>query len=495
MNKKQLAVTLAMQAFCTIVLIALVAWLCNRRCEGAVRDCYAASCRVHAPGAMGSGVTIMSRPVVWVLSNAHVVGELDDGKPTMIECEFWWPTGREWIKSEPIEGTLIWRQMDKPKGVDAAVIQIPRSSFWGRVPPALPLAPPDYVYPKGMEAVRASCPGGQPLRVIPSRLERYHTGVPWMKLTPAAEGGESGCGVFDSRGNFLLGLVAWTDGTHALAQYCSLLHSRLHPPEHREFRPERVWETALEVDEASTGFCDRFRQGGGDQGQQPAPNPYPTLPGYGPEATVDQSARQEIAAMKKAVDELSDQVEDLQDELAQKETAIKEMFGEDLEELTELVDGAKAAAEGAGGKIVEARGELAKEVDDKIAEAVEKIPQVDVSSQVEDRVGVIRDGLTKLEDRVEQAKAEGAEGVREVAKKVVWGIVQAYGWPLGGALGLALFLLWRRIEAKREAGEPLLLERAAARLRERVGGLDEDSIVRRVADRMHQRIHPESTGE
>ena len=458
-------------ALAAVILVAVSLAVGHCECLASVDECIAASCRVRAGSSRGSGVCIANRPwVVWVLTNNHVVGDLDAA-----ECEFWW----KGTKSNPIAGTVIWRE--KSKEVDAAIIQIDRRSFWGRVPPALPLAPPDYVYPRGLPAFRVSCPGGQDLRVVQSKFDRYYPEKSWMMLTPKANGGESGSGVFDARGNYLLGLIAWSwpkyGATHALAQDTRLLHTRLHPLADRRFRPAQAWDQVRETAITDSGLCDRFRQ---KPTPKPtpgtSPNPYPSLPGYGPEPMVDEAAREEINA-------LSAELGALKADLADKEARLQRLFGEDYELMKEIAADAKAAKEPADGAVEDVAA--VADTLTSVAKAVAEIPEVDVEAEIEDKFGIFRDAYAKLQLRIEEAQAEGAEGVREVARTVVWGIAKTYGWPIGGALGLALFLLWRRKQPGESVVERVrdLPMRLTNRLRGIIEQDEEESLLGRFASR------------
>ena len=66
------------------------------------------------------------------------------------------------------------------------------------------------------------------------------------------------------------------------------------------------------------------------------------------------------------------------------------------------------------------------------------------------------------------------------SKSVVWGIVQSYGFPIGAVAAVVLFLVYRDIRAKITTGDPLLVEKVAARVHERFGPVRE-----RIIERVH----------
>jgi chromosome segregation ATPase len=78
-----------------------------------------------------------------------------------------------------------------------------------------------------------------------------------------------------------------------------------------------------------------------------------------------------------------------------------------------------------------------------------------------------------LRARIEQAKAEGAEGVREVAKAVVLSYLQPLG--IGGVAALAFlaFVVWD-VRQKIKTGDPLAVQKVAPRVRR---------IVRKIKNR------------
>jgi hypothetical protein len=86
----------------------------------------------------------------------------------------------------------------------------------------------------------------------------------------------------------------------------------------------------------------------------------------------------------------------------------------------------------------------------------------------------------KLKARIEEAKKEGAESAGAVAKTVAMGVLQSYGLPAGIALAIIAFVVWD-VRKKVKEGDPLLVEKVASRVHDRLGPVRE-RIVERVGD-------------
>jgi hypothetical protein len=467
-------------ALTAVILVTVALAVGHCECLASVDDCVAASCRVHVPGAVGSGVVIANDPAVYVLTNAHVVG-----RATKAEVDFWWEAN----ESKRVSGNVIWSKYNDT--TDMAIIRIDRGVFGARIPPAIPLAPADYVLPKGEPVYVIGCAHGAWPSAIKGQNQGYSKEAPVMLIKPPVESGRSGSGVFDARGNYLLGLIHQTTAAQARAQYVSLLHARLLPREVAQ-------DTKLFG--RSGGFCDRF--GSGSQQQTPPPGTggaypdLPPLPGYAQQPMVDEAAREEINALSA---ELADLKADLQD----KERRLQELFGgdyalmkqiaADAKAAKETADGATAMAEDAArgvGVVTDALLGVPQTISDEVDAAVaEKIPD-----DIEDKFGVVRDSVAAVKLRIEAAKEEGAESAQEIAGTVVWGVVKTYAWPIGGALGLAFFLLWRR----KQTGESVVervrdrFEGVSNRIRAVVERDEEDSLLERFANRFRAPTAPPS---
>ena len=99
--------------------------------------------------------------------------------------------------------------------------------------------------------------------------------------------------------------------------------------------------------------------------------------------------------------------------------------------------------------------------------------------------------IEKLRARVEEAKASGLEGTREIARTVVWDVIKSHGPLTGGIVGLLIFIVWRDVRAKVKDGDPLIIEKMFSRINDRfdrVGDRLED-----VRQRIRDRVRPDES--
>ena len=421
------------------VLLCLAA---GSAAEGSIADCIDATCRVSAEGRpLGTGCVFQrSGGRVLVLTNAHVVEGFE-----AVDCQFW----QQGHESLPLAGTVAWRVRNAE--CDAAVVVLAESQFGSRPPAVIPLASADYVIRPGETVLSVGCVQGAWATAWKGHARGY-VGTD-QRFLPVPAGGRSGSAIFDADGSRIVGLLfaRTADDSEGMAVSLQALDKHLklaagvRPPLAAPHDACRAVTLQCPGGQCPIPRPNRQIQLFGRQEYQSTP--YPTLPPVQPEDhaplvpvnPADAEARARLDVLER-----------------------------DLADLREALDGTTRKADAAAGAVTTE------------------------TTAAKEEVGKLRERLTGLAGLVEKAKSEGAEGIHEVARKVVWGIIQSYGWPVGGAVGLAFFLLWRRIEAKREAGEPLLYERALGRIRERVGGLDDDALVSRIADRVRERFGRES---
>ena len=434
-----------------LMMIGLVA-----SCDAALEDAVKASCRVRAPGGIGSGVCIMNEPDVIVLTNEHVV---ESSKTAT--CEFLWDTQI----SARVSGTVIWK--NSSGNADMALIRIDPKEFRGRVPNAVMLAPPGYKYPVGTPLVWIGCAGGIEPAVIKGKIAKYSSDVMWV--TPKVRSGESGSGVFDADGNYLLGLVYATNSSYGVAQATDLLHTRLHP---------------AAIGNRFGGIC-----------KPPAPTPkpepgkpfnaypdLPPLPGYEPKAPGDAEARERVLALEAELADLKadlanladldfqindilvdiianeEALKDLKANLANKEQRLQALFGEDYALLKQMAADAKAAktaADMAGVKAEDAKtsvGILTGAVLDMPAD-IDAAVDAKLPADLKEKLSLVGTLVARVKDAEATIKTFQTEGP-VAATKAAWGILKTVGWPvgIGGGLGALLLIgvlvdIYRRIKS------------------------------------------------
>ena len=94
--------------------------------------------------------------------------------------------------------------------------------------------------------------------------------------------------------------------------------------------------------------------------------------------------------------------------------------------------------------------------------------------------------FSRLKARIETVKEEGIRAA-----------LTGLAWPWGAIAGVVLFLVYRDIRAKIATGDPLLVEKVAERVQQRLGPVRE-RIIERVGDvreRVRSRLHPEEPEE
>lgn len=187
--------------FWTVVWAVLI--LAALEAEGAISDCFDATCRVlvdQDPPATGC-VFEISDGKVFVLTNAHVVGSAK-----AVRLEFWC----RGHKSLPLDGTVIARVRNDE--VDAAIVSLDESHFAGRLPKAISVAPRNYELELGQTIISIGCSGGSwPTMFtghvlsddnLDENLDPFT-----LEFFPPPAGGRSGSAIFDAEGTMIVGLL------------------------------------------------------------------------------------------------------------------------------------------------------------------------------------------------------------------------------------------------------------------------------------------------
>ncbi|MDD4888289.1 MAG: trypsin-like peptidase domain-containing protein [Phycisphaerae bacterium] len=182
----------ALPAIAAAILVAAAACPVT----GTMSDCIDATCRITAPdGGRGTGCVFeRSQGAVYVLTAAHVVGNA-----RRVECEFW----RQGHQSAPLPGVVVLRVANDQ--TDAAVIAVDQSHFGGALPPAIPLAPRDFVVGAGQTLTSVGCAGGAWSTGWKGHALGYDGGD--LCFVPAPAMGRSGSALFDAEGERIVGVV------------------------------------------------------------------------------------------------------------------------------------------------------------------------------------------------------------------------------------------------------------------------------------------------
>lgn len=491
----------------TAAVLTLSLWVCSQA-EGSLSDCHDATCRISDGG---TGVAFrQGQGHIYVLTNAHVVDSRQQ-----VSCEFW----RAGYQSVPLTATVVARVLNDE--CDAAVLAIPTEAFaFGQLPKIIPLAQPGRVVRKGETILTVGCPRLEWATGLKGHALGYLGSKLIFRPTPA--GGRSGSAIFDGRGEEIVGLLSHRDegAGYGLAVSVQALREHLATAGKQASTIRRTYDLPLPIPperrhtqsqcpngkncpiHGSAGLLRPesppilpWRKGQEQQPQPMPPQSNPTYPGLpvpmpapAPTPSVDLSPlHEQLGEITKLLQEMKDgrQAESLTPMpeakvprsvpsnlynmpdglIVEQSTAIDKVFGlagenqRGLLELGESVEGALKEV-----KTVKEDVGFAKQIAGEAAEMSHTNAEGLVNAKKENGSVVER-----LQARIAQAKEDGAEGTKEVAKKVVWDIIKSYGLGPVGVIGVVVFLIYRRINT----GESVVrrLRAHAKRGRQRISKL------------------------
>lgn len=207
----------------------------------------------------------------------------------------------------------------------------------------------------------------------------------------------------------------------------------------------------------------------------------------------DQSGELEVKGKLQSLDvrvsELerrADVVRDTANELAEKYEKQLPGISGDVKAAIDASQAAAAAAKTAATVADTAKTEAttakedAKKTGEQLKEAVDE----------ENPRGIVGRLKARIAEAKVEATAEGKEGLKAVpgiAKDVAMGILQSYGIPAAIAGIVLAFVVWD-IRKKVTEGDPLLVEKVANRVHERLGPARE-----RIVEKVRDRLHPEDS--
>ena len=171
--------------------------------DASIRDVIQTTCHVNR----ATGVVFSQDEENYlILTAAHVIVDKDGNEePVTVQFSH---TGR---LSPVINGTLVWKEYVKQTTTDLAVVKVAKKDL-GRYPPPkiIPLDRNARIR-LGDVVVTCGCPHSQWPTALIGHVKS--TSADKFKIVPQLLPGRSGSGVFDEKGEKLLGIVIWQSGT------------------------------------------------------------------------------------------------------------------------------------------------------------------------------------------------------------------------------------------------------------------------------------------
>lgn len=168
-------------------------------------DAHAASCRVNASGARGTGTFIGSvGESAYILTNYHVVTT-----SSKVSVDFWTNSERE-----TLEGKVVWRYYDADLPADFAIIELNAKSLKNSInPPFVALGGKDAKPSINGFIVSSGAPDGRFTQAWKGKVLDYFNGSTVL-FSPPPVPGQSGSGILEYKGDelFLTGVLTWLIG-------------------------------------------------------------------------------------------------------------------------------------------------------------------------------------------------------------------------------------------------------------------------------------------
>lgn len=166
------------------------------------QECLEATVRISNGVSRGSGcVFAKENGNLFILTNRHVAGD----RGNRVGIEFW----RGGHQSTKVRGIVIASYFRYSYHRDIAIVWVQESALGGYSPPAIPLAhPKDAIFVHGIKS--AGCPNATWPTAWTGHVLRHSTGSgDVVYFVPQPAPGRSGSAMFDSRGEKIVGLIAW----------------------------------------------------------------------------------------------------------------------------------------------------------------------------------------------------------------------------------------------------------------------------------------------
>jgi hypothetical protein len=436
------------------------------RLQAGISECIDATCRITAPdGSRGTGCVFeISQGRVFVLTAAHVVGNFSG-----VQCEFW----RDGHQSSPIPAAIVSRVGDDM--CDAAVISLEESRFGGILPCVVPVAPSDCVLDPGETILSVGCANGTWSTGWKGHVLGYQGDE--LRFVPTPANGRSGSAIFDAGGQCIVGLLRArtandSEGIATSVQgiYRAFGANTGGPPQTLKSSSAQGNKAANEQPAADCpgGICPaptttpyvlpyRYREQFRNQPQaqpQQQQQTWPTLP------LPSQPYSADLGSTNQRLDRLIES----QGKIAELLIEIKRPTDPAKPAPTAPIDGVKQAAE------EERTNKLKSLVDSLVGDQSTLLDRIQARR---DKVKAdLGDGASELEiakayirDFAKEKVSDGSLGLS--AGNILGGALGLSG-PLALALGGGLWMLSKRIGAKVEAGEPLLVQTLFDRLSDKM---------------------------
>ena len=440
-------------------------------------DCIDATCRItHDDGGRGTGCVFeRSQGYVYVLTAAHVVGD-----SRQVRCEFW----RDGHPSRPLPAEVVARS----PAADAAVVALPESLFAGVLPPAIPVAPRGYAIAPGQTLTSVGCANGSWSTGWKGHALGYQGRD--LHFVPTPANGRSGSAVFDARGEQIVGLLRARTGndSEGIATSVQSLYEVFGAGRQSEIR-----NLKSEITQCPGGTCPtpprlspyRQRQDERDRSQNDQigrlQQVWPTLPGP---ATGPVAAQVDLGPTNRRLDGLTDKIDELVQELRRVppvpiEPPVPMPLPADVAALR-AAEVAKVEAAAVKEASQEAVAEV-KQESSKLRQAIGALigDRETLQQRFETRLAKVKEELGEDAGRRDIARAYAKDLVQEklgdgklglTGGKIIGGALGLSG-PLALGIGVGLWFLSRRIGAKVESGDPLLVQRLFDRVTDRLDDL------------------------
>lgn len=420
-----------------------------------------ATCRITAPdGGRGTGcVFAVQDGLVYLLTAGHVVADAAE-----VTCEFW----HDGHQSIPLKARVLARA----GRVDAAVCVIEVNRFGGLLPKPIPPSPVGFTLQPGDTLLSAGCARGAWATAWKGHLVTQQGGELWFQPPPA--GGRSGSAVLDASGKYIVGVLVGRleEGDQAIGVAVStdeirrgligIRTSRSSLPPQGESHRVAVGDCpGGSCGDCSGGSCFSGIFGGG----QPAPQTplYPSMPLV---VTPQGGQSIDISETNAKLDRIADLLLKMQPagESPATATAPSDAEGK-LQKLGAIAE-----------QLIGDRETLLERIEQRI----EKVRDDDSQSRLETVRAYVHDlAAEKLSD--------GTIGL--TAGKLATAALGLSG-PLSIAVAAGLWLVSRRIGAKIESGEPLLITRLIERIGDRIDDLHQRVSRQELTEAVKQKVDP-----
>jgi V8-like Glu-specific endopeptidase len=193
-----------MKKFFAILLLLLLPTTSKAKLE----DVGNATCKVYSDSGTGSGVVFLENETdYFVLTAGHIVYLPDGSLDKTIELEFF----IDGFKSKKITSNVDYALLVSGTTIDLAVLKFPKMAMTGyKKPNVIPIDSTFNAKPKDV-ILTYGCPAGRWPSGQKGHVLHYHPDR--LIVTPNPIGGRSGSGVFDEKGEKIIGIIIWKDGT------------------------------------------------------------------------------------------------------------------------------------------------------------------------------------------------------------------------------------------------------------------------------------------